>query len=57
MFATHPAIKSIGMSTLIGMSATVILSYTLQPFLFTILIKSREKIGKGKFLSKLNIRK
>ena len=28
MFATHPAIKSIGFSTLIGMSATVLLSYT-----------------------------
>ncbi len=57
MFATHPAIKSIGFSTLIGMSATVLLSYTLQPFLFGLLIKAKQKTGTGKFLSKLEIKK
>lgn len=39
MFATHPAISSIGLITLIGMSSTVCLSYTLQPFLFRHLLK------------------
>ena len=57
MFATHPAIKSIGFSTLIGMSSTVLLSYTIQPLLFNILVKARKRSGKGKFLSRLDIRK
>lgn len=39
MFATHPAVKSIGLSTLIGMSTAVIISYSLEPFLFYWLIK------------------
>lgn len=34
LFATHPAIHSIGVSTLIGMSATILITYTLQPALF-----------------------
>lgn len=34
LFATHPAIYSIGLTTLIGMSATVLLTYTIQPALF-----------------------
>ena len=34
LFATHPAIHSIGISTLIGMSATILITYTLQPALF-----------------------
>ena len=40
MFATHPAIASIGLTTLIGMSATLLLSYCLQPFIFNMLKKS-----------------
>ena len=39
LFATHPAIHSIGTSTLIGMSATILITYTLQPALFRWLIK------------------
>lgn len=39
MFATHPAIASIGLTTLIGMSATLLLSYCLQPFIFNLLKK------------------
>ncbi len=39
MFATHPAVRSIGVSTLIGMSTAVIISYSLEPFLFYWLIK------------------
>lgn len=34
LFAIHPAIHSIGVSTLIGMSATILITYILQPFLF-----------------------
>ncbi len=34
LFATHPAIHSIGVSTLIGMSATILITYALQPALF-----------------------
>ena len=34
LFATHPAISSIGFTTLIGMSSTVMLTYTIQPALF-----------------------
>ena len=34
MFATHPAIRSIGFATLVGMSSTVLIAYTAQPFLF-----------------------
>ena len=39
LFATHPAIHSIGISTLIGMSATILITYTLQPALFRHLMK------------------
>jgi predicted RND superfamily exporter protein len=39
LFATHPAISSIGLSTLIGMSTALIIAYSLQPFLFYWLIK------------------
>jgi predicted RND superfamily exporter protein len=39
LFATHPAISSIGLSTLIGMSTAVLIAYSLQPFLFYWLIK------------------
>ncbi|MBP5704480.1 MAG: MMPL family transporter [Paludibacteraceae bacterium] len=45
LFATHPAMKSIGFSTLIGMSATVIIAYSLQPFLFYWFIKRRTRKG------------
>ncbi|MDR1592554.1 MAG: MMPL family transporter [Prevotellaceae bacterium] len=40
MFASHPAIKSIGLTTLVGMASTVLITYTLQPFLFKWLAKS-----------------
>ena len=39
LFATHPAIYSIGLTTLIGMSATVLLTYTIQPALFRFMTK------------------
>lgn len=39
LFATHPAINSIGFTTLIGMSSTVLLTYTIQPALFRFMMK------------------
>lgn len=39
LFATHPAINSIGFTTLIGMSSTVLLTYTILPALFRLLMK------------------
>ncbi len=39
LFATHPAISSVGFTTLIGMSSTVILTYTIQPALFKYMVK------------------
>jgi uncharacterized membrane protein YdfJ with MMPL/SSD domain len=39
IFARHPAIHSIGLSTLIGMASTIMISYTLQPFAFWQLMK------------------
>ena len=39
LFAKHPAIRSIGLCTLIGMASTILFSYCLQPFLFRQLMK------------------
>ena len=41
IFATHPAISSIGFATLVGMTSTVVIAYTIQPFLFNLLIKTK----------------
>ena len=41
MFAKHPALSSIGVATLIGMTATILITYTLQPFLFKLLMKTK----------------
>lgn len=41
MFAKHPALSSIGVATLIGMTATILITYTLQPFLFGLLMKTK----------------
>lgn len=49
IFATHPAISSIGFATLVGMTSTVIIAYTVQPFLFGLLMKTKySSIIKGK---------
>lgn len=45
LFAHHPSVRSIGISTLIGMSSALLIAYTLQPFLFYWLIK--RQAGKG----------
>lgn len=39
LFAKHPAVYSVGICTLIGMMANILISYSLQPFLFRQLIK------------------
>ena len=41
IFATHPAISSIGFATLVGMTSTVVITYTVQPFLFNLLMKTK----------------
>ena len=43
MFAVHPAISSIGLSTLIGMASTIAITYTLEPFLFNMYKKWKER--------------
>ena len=47
LFALHPAIRSIGVATLIGMCATIFIAYSLQPFLFGLLIINRAEKGKS----------
>ena len=39
IFAEHPAIRSIGTSTLIGMVTTIAITYTLEPWIFRKLLK------------------
>ena len=39
IFATHPSIRSIGLITLIGMASTILITYSLQPWIFRILVK------------------
>jgi len=34
LFANHPAIKSVGFATLVGMVSAVVLSYVVQPAVF-----------------------
>ncbi len=41
MFAKHPALSSIGVATLIGMTSTILITYSLQPFLFRLLMKTK----------------
>jgi predicted RND superfamily exporter protein len=51
-FAVHPAIYSIGIATLIGMVSTVLIAYSLQPFLFWRLVTRRVEKGKTPVLEK-----
>ncbi len=39
VFATHPAIHSIGLITLIGMASTILITYSLQPWVFRLMMK------------------
>lgn len=53
LFATHPALSSIGLATIIGMSAAVALSYTLQPFMYHTFVRFMIKKNiKAKWLEK-----
>ena len=38
-FARHPAIRSIGIISVIGMTATILLTYCLEPLIFRLLMK------------------
>lgn len=40
LFAKHPAIHSIGISTIIGMTSTILITYALQPLLFRAVMKT-----------------
>ena len=39
IFARHPSIHSIGIITLIGMASTILITYSLQPWVFRLLLK------------------
>ena len=43
LFAKHPAIRSVGFSTLVGMVAAVVLSYVTQPAIYERFCKKKEK--------------
>ena len=46
-FAVHPAIRSVGLVTIIGMVSTVVISYALQPYLFRkVYVKMQERKNK-----------
>ena len=42
LFAEHPAIKSVGFSTLVGMISAVVISYVVQPAIFRMINKNKE---------------
>ncbi len=53
LLASHPALSSIGIATIIGMSSAVILAYSLQPFLYHGLVKLILRMGwKANWLEK-----
>lgn len=52
LFAVHPAIASIGVATLIGMGATILIAYSLLPFLFSLLVRYLNKRGKTLYATK-----
>lgn len=42
LFAEHPAIRSVGFSTLVGMIAAVVISYVVQPAIFRMINKNKK---------------
>ena len=56
IFAKHPALKSIAFISVLGLCVVVIVAYTVQPFLFRLLISSQTRKGgfPYTFLSLLN---
>ena len=52
LFSNHPAIYSVGTTTIIGMVATLLITHTLEPLLFRLLMKNKwmhNRIVKQKF--------
>ena len=49
IFAKHPALKSMALLSIIGILSVIIISYTLEPALFKLLILNRKKKGKIAF--------
>lgn len=41
LFAVHPAISSIGISALVGVVSTIVMSYCIQPFIFRLFCQTR----------------
>ncbi len=46
-FAVHPAIRSVGFATLVGMIAAVLFAYVVEPFLYRLLSSKGSKGSKG----------
>ena len=46
LLALHPAIRSIGWCSFIGMGSTILITYTLQPLLFRLMLRLRTSIGR-----------
>jgi predicted RND superfamily exporter protein len=42
LFAEHPAIRSVGFATLVGMISAVVIAYVVQPFLFRLVMKKKK---------------
>lgn len=45
IFAQHPALKSIALISVLGLSVVVLVAYTVQPLLFRLLVTSQTKKG------------
>lgn len=45
IFATHPAVRSIGLISILGMLSVIFTSYTVQPILFKLFISNRFQTG------------
>lgn len=45
IFAQHPALKSIALISVLGLSVVVLVSYTIQPMLFRLLVSSQTEKG------------
>ncbi|MFO7829575.1 MAG: 1-acyl-sn-glycerol-3-phosphate acyltransferase, partial [Bacteroidales bacterium] len=46
IFAKHPALKSMALLSIIGILSVIIISYTIEPALFKLIILNRKKKGK-----------
>ncbi|MBQ8581941.1 MAG: 1-acyl-sn-glycerol-3-phosphate acyltransferase [Alistipes sp.] len=49
ILAEHPALKSIALISVLGMMAVVLVSYTLQPLLFRLLVRSQTQRGSAPY--------